>query len=332
MMEEQKLEWTCHECRSKLPKVGNLNTPVRNLRECDTNAARSEEQATGLGNVTFRKNKSDGNQKAKVSQLPITGSHRKIDDSLVSAISEQVHKVILLELPGIISNIMKTELLSIKEDLQDFRKSIDFISTGYDEMKITVDKLIKDNLVLYNENDALKSTVAGLSERLNTLEQHLREENVEIQGVPEHQNESLPKLLEQCSRVVGCSFKEEDVIKCTRVAKLNKESKLPRAIIVKFRSVRKRDEFYSAVYRYNKSNPNDKLNTSLLGIGGDKKSVFVSEHLSPTNKILHAAARQKAKELGYKFVWVKNGRIYVRKMEGSHYIIIKNRESLGLIC
>ncbi|KAF9794252.1 hypothetical protein SFRURICE_009629 [Spodoptera frugiperda] len=182
MMEEQNLEWICHECRSKLPKVGNLNTPVRNLRECDTNAARSEEQATGLGNITFRKNKSDGNQKAKVSQLPITGSHRKIDDSLVSAISEQVHKVILLELPGIISNIMKTELLSIKEDLQDFRKSIDFISTGYDEMKITVDKLIKDNLVLYNENDALKSTVAGLSERLNTLEQHLREENVEIQG------------------------------------------------------------------------------------------------------------------------------------------------------
>nr|XP_049707531.1 uncharacterized protein LOC126056909 [Helicoverpa armigera] len=255
-----------------------------------------------------------------------------MDDSLVVAVTEQVHKLILLELPGMISSIIKAELSSIKDDLQEFRKSIDFISSDYDEMKSTVEKLAKDNLTLSKENDTLKSTVSVLSDRLNNLEQHLREENLEIQGVTEHKNENLANLVEQCSRVVGYSFKEDDIVKCTRVAKLNKDSKLPRSIIVKFRSVRKRDEFYSAVYRYNKVNKDNKLNTSLLGISGDKKPVYVSEHLSPTNKMLHAAARQKAKELSYKFVWVKNGRIYVRKSVDSQYILIKNTDSLGLIC
>ncbi|CAB3230021.1 unnamed protein product [Arctia plantaginis] len=74
-------------------------------------------------------------------------------------------------------------------------------------MKTTVDKLAKDNLTLSKGNDALKSIVSALLEHLNNLEQHMREENLKIQGVPEHQNERLPKLLKQCASVVNCSFK-----------------------------------------------------------------------------------------------------------------------------
>ncbi|CAH0404537.1 unnamed protein product [Chilo suppressalis] len=45
------------------------------------------------------------------------------------------------------------------------------------------------------------------------------------------------------------------------------------------------------------------LNTAHLGYGGDKKSaVFVTEHLTPETKSLHAAARLKIKQLDYKFV------------------------------
>ncbi|XP_026730728.1 uncharacterized protein LOC113495927 [Trichoplusia ni] len=327
----QKCKWMCQECKSKLPKVGNINTPVRN--QDFANVSKGESHDSGLENFTIRKNKNDCNIKSNSSPQRTSSSHSiRVDDSLVAAVTEQVHKVILEELPGLITNIMKAELSSIKEDLQDFRKSIGFISADYDEMKTIVDKLVNDNSMLSKENEMLKLTMSEMSDRLNNLEQHLREENLELQGVPEHQNENLTNLMEQCSRVVGHSFKEDDVVKCTRVAKLNKDSKLPRAIIVKFRGVRKRDEFYSAVYRYNKTNPDNKLNTSLLGISGDKKPVYVSEHLSPTNKILHSAARQKAKEFGYKFVWVKNGRIYARKLVDSRYIIIKNKESLNLIC
>lgn len=143
---------------------------------------------------------------------------------------------------------------------------------GYDEMKTLDDTLVNDNIMLLKENDTLKSTVSELSGCLGSLEQHLREKNVEIHGVPEHHNENLPNLLKQCFHVVGSDFKVDDIVKCTRVVKLNKESKLPRTIIVKLKSSRKRDEFYAVVYRYDKRNPSNKLNTSLLRIGGDTKT------------------------------------------------------------
>lgn len=116
---------------------------------------------------------------------------------------------------------------------------------------------------------------------------------------------------------------EGEVVNCIRVAKQNKDSKVPRTIIAKFRNIKSRDAFYSAVYRYNKTNPNDKLNTALLGIAGDKRPVHVSKHLSPSNKILHMAARKKAREQNYQFVWVRNGRIYARKNPESSYLLIK---------
>lgn len=40
---------------------------------------------------------------------------------------------------------------------------------------------------------------------------------------------------------------------------------------------------------------------------------------------------KKAKDVGAKFVWVRDGRIFVRKNEQSHAIFIKNEESLKLI-
>ena len=115
---------------------------------------------------------------------------------------------------------------------------------------------------------------------------------------------------------------------CTRVASFNKDNKRPRAIVVKLCSTRRRDEIYSAVARYNKNHANNKLNTSLLGMGGDSSLIYVSEHLSPLNKSLHYAARQKATQLGFKFIWVRNGRIFMRKNETSKYVHVKNLATL----
>lgn len=335
MSKEMKSKWKCCECISKLPKAGNSNTPVRNInpsvKESEASSQVSDDETISRENITMRKQPSASQQLSPQRPVYSPSSHNK-DEDFISAISEQVLKAIKAELPGMITSILKSELSSIKTDMSDFRLSVDTMSTMHDEMKKMVETLVKDNASLSKKYTVINNTVTQLSERLNNLEQHLRENNLEIQGVPEFHSENLPILLQQCSKVVGHILQQDDVIKCTRVAKQNKESKLPRAIIVKFKNVRTRDEFYSAVYRYNKSNPNEKLNTSLLGIAGDRKPVFVSEHLSPANKSLHAAARKKAKELGYKFVWVKNGHIYVRKTVESKFILIKNNSSLDLIC
>ncbi|CAH2097389.1 unnamed protein product [Euphydryas editha] len=96
-------------------------------------------------------------------------------------------------------------------------------------------------------------------------------------------------------------------------------------------STRLRDQLLAAVVNYNRINPQEKLNSSHLGYAGLKSPVYVVEHLSPNNKALHAAARIKAKEMNYKYVWVRNGKIFVRKNEGAELIQIRNKNSLSKI-
>ncbi|CAH2211129.1 jg3024 [Pararge aegeria aegeria] len=73
----------------------------------------------------------------------------------------------------------------------------------------------------------------------------------------------------------------------------------------------------------------DKLNTSHLGIPGIKRAIYVMEHLSLKNKKLHAATRLAAKEQKYEYVWIRNGRIFVRKNNESGALWIKNTEALS---
>ncbi|CAK1554363.1 unnamed protein product [Leptosia nina] len=63
-----------------------------------------------------------------------------------------------------------------------------------------------------------------------------------------------------------------------------------------------RDTVLAAVITFNKKagNNTEKLNTSHLGISGSKYPIFVGEHLTSSQKQLHAKARLRAKELGYK--------------------------------
>lgn len=185
--------------------------------------------------------------------------------------------------------------------------------------------IIKENYLSVN------SEVCKLNDKINRLEQHLRECNIEIHGIVETKGENLHAITQKMCEAVAVNLSSSDLVSCVRVAKLNKDSNRPRTIIAKLCSRMRRDEVLSGVTRYNKANKGNKLNTLSLGLSDIRTPIYVSEHLSPHYKALHAAARLRAKERGYKFIWIRNGNIYVRKEESSRYILIKSDSSLELI-
>ncbi|XP_050665167.1 uncharacterized protein LOC126965571 [Leptidea sinapis] len=162
----------------------------------------------------------------------------------------------------------------------------------------------------------------------------MRESNVEINGLPEHRSENLSTTLISLAEAVGCSIGDADIQHVTRVAKLDKESTRPRAVIAKLRSARQRDTLLAAVTKFNKNKKaHEKLNSGHFGVSGSAPlaPIYVSEHLTPANKSLHAAARTTAKVSGYKYVWVRNGRIYMRKDESCSCILIRSHDTLKSI-
>lgn len=124
---------------------------------------------------------------------------------------------------------------------------------------------------------------------------------------------------------------EGDIVSVARTRKVDKNSNRPRAVVVRLSSIKARDDVLASVIKFNKSNKDNKLNSKHLGYGGTVSPVFISEHLSPANKSLHAETRKVARDKGYKFVWVRDGRILVRKHEGAAAKQIRNLDSLNFI-
>lgn len=295
---EMKSLWTCDACRCKQPRKGDhSNTPVRNT-------------PVEMEFVT---------QRVK---------SRTTTCSCLSATN--VREIIRDELRNILTNDLCPKIQELKNTVASFEVALTSINYDIEKLKSeqSTQSVQLNNLIKENEN--LRAANQTVTNRLMQLEQHTRAANIEIQCVPEHRQENLINTVQQLGKIIKCPVAEENIHFCARLAKMNAKSPRPRSILVKFSSPRLRDEFLAATIKYNKNNSTDKLNTSHLGIANTKKTpIYVVENLTPEGKLLHAAARRKAKELGFRFVWVRDGKIFVRKSEGSNYVYIRNHDTVS---
>lgn len=310
--------WKCTDCRKKEHK-GNINeTSIRpDQHNTRAKAKLSQVSPTAVGcNTPARNNQPQSRQVSTEDEddIPLTGK----------ALRAIINQEISCKLSNIIS-----EQKNLTDLVDSFQRTISFLSDRYDELKTALDVKTENITSLEKSNTTLQEAVQSLTKRLNNTEQHARANNVEIQCVPEDKSENVIDKLLDISKVIKSKVKDADISQCTRIAKKDSESTRPRSILVKFNTPRLRDEFLAAAIQFNRSHPQDRLNTSHLGATTDKvQPIYVVEHLSADNKSLHAAARARAKELGFKFVWVRNGRIFMKKSEDSDRIFIDSAEKL----
>lgn len=299
------LKWICPLCTQKCSN--NDSTPVRYNP-----------------NITMRPGK-----RQALNSPPNISNDQPITKNEMQEIIENVMMDMQKKFRDSIGDILTKELKPLKEEICEMKESMNFINHKYETIiqdnGDTRDKLRQ----LQEENGSMQSKIDDLTSRVNQLEQNSRMTNIEIQCMPEKKDENLLNLVIELGKTINCNISEDNLAHYTRIAKLKKDSVRPRSIIVQFNSSKKRDQYLAAAIKYNKLNPNDKLNSSHAGLPGPKSPIFICEHLSATNKALHAAARQAAKDKGYKYVWVRSGRVYMRKTEHSEYKIIRNINSLN---
>ncbi|CAB3254231.1 unnamed protein product [Arctia plantaginis] len=246
-----------------------------------------------------------------------------IDDALKSHLSELID-----EFSARMRAILDIELRQVKDELQDVKQAMQFVNEQFEDIERehkTSQICIKN---LQEQNTFMLSNITDLKSRINQLEQGTRSRNIEIQCLPEKKSENLVSIVKELGKTISCEIKDENIMRITRTAKINPENSRPRSIIVELNSSNKRDQFLVASINYNRANPTNRLNSSHAGCSGAKLPIYVTEHLSPSNKSLHAAARRVAKEKGYRFVWIRNGRILVRKTEQDRYIVIRDASVL----
>lgn len=229
-----------------------------------------------------------------------------------------------------INTIIKSDLDSIKSklaiiddnqsqlftDMESVKTSIEHQDGLQKGLTKRVDDIIKSTTTQESDITRMQLQIAKLEAELNNQQQRDRAFNLEINGILEKSNEKLIDYYCAMVRLLGIDSSTTDVVHMTRIRPLNPVPGRPKSIVVKLNSRLLRDAILSAI-RNRKG-----LSTCDLGIAGDQRKIFVNEHLTPSNKLLHRETRQKAAAAQYRFVWIRDGKIFVRKNDTSATIRI----------
>ncbi|XP_046677376.1 uncharacterized protein LOC124365440 [Homalodisca vitripennis] len=239
-----------------------------------------------------------------------------------------VTKEFLIQTLEAFKSEMFVELRRNAKEFTEFRTSLDFFSEKIDksnelmeELKLACNKQKKEMEEIKEENRVLKKSVATLEQRLRNMEQYSRQTNVEINGVPETNGEHMEELLKDVASSIGLELKKERVIAAHRVPTFSRNRTPP--IIVKFTTRQDRDDWLQA-FKEVRPITADKINRHF-----NKDKIFINEHLSPENKQLLGRVKEAARSKGYKYVWSREGKIFVRRENGEKCIRIDVSDDLG---
>ncbi|XP_063536684.1 uncharacterized protein LOC134746270 [Cydia strobilella] len=337
----QKAGWICPNCYGSARKGENQNTPIRNQFMLEAAAQLTDvDMKTPVSWVTQRQRSNKEHADQSQSRLLYQSGNRShqcltkedvrdvVCTELRNILSEEITKVLNRSVSAHLQDV-KAEITGLKEEIGKVKDSMDFINLQFEDIKKDTHHTSQECKRLTREVEVLQATNTELNQRITQIEQHSRACNVEIQCLPEHRSENLVTVIMQLAKTVSCDIKEDDIHHCTRTAKLDAASSRPRSVVVQMKSPITRDRLLASVIKFNKTHKDDKLNSSHLGLGGDKVPIYVAEHLSPYNRELHKAARKAAKDKNYKFVWVRSGRIFIRKDETSQAIVLKDLSSIS---
>lgn len=233
---------------------------------------------------------------------------------------------------GVISRDIQdliTNFEILKNKQEDMLKSIEFSSECVDQFNTKINEFasaLKKIEYLEKKVVDLEAENSVLKTEMEELHQYSRKNNVEINGVPEKNGENVLNIVKSIGNLVGVQFETSCIDACHRVRSHNPDRK-NKTIIVRFTSRLMKQNFQAAA-KLNKH----QLTSSKIGITSTSdQQIYVSDHLIPANKALLYKTKNVCREKNFKFVWVNDCKILVRKSETSRIIHIQNVTSLSKI-
>ncbi|XP_046674701.1 uncharacterized protein LOC124363496 [Homalodisca vitripennis] len=227
-------------------------------------------------------------------------------------------------------------LKAIQELTSEHKSSVKDFNTSYEVLN---DKLNENTLLLKEqttkiteymvkidqlsiENKILKDRIQVLEDKLDETDQYSRRNCVEIQGVPVKDNDVM-QAVKDVGSALGFDIQDTMIDACHTLGK-KPNSKDPPGIMVKF--VRRMDADTLLAKRRVKKD----LSTRHLNLPTDSP-VYLNESLTPMRRKLLAMARDEKRKQGYKWLWVRRGNIFLRKVDNGPVILIKSLSDLGKV-
>ncbi|KAJ8715224.1 hypothetical protein PYW08_005205 [Mythimna loreyi] len=244
-----------------------------------------------------------------------------------------------------------TTLESLRQDVNGFRHDLETVNSKIlmlSDEQTCIKKDVSDLQSINSINNskmqtvshellALQTTVANLSDQLRVKEQQGRINNLEITGIPVTKGENLINIVHNIAKKINFPITTTDIDYIHRVRRFkainssvntgesaSNVTPIPN-IIVKFTQRKRKSDMLAAV-RARRG-----LTTADAGLDGPAKPIFINDHLTPQNKQLYKQARLLAKESDYKYVWLSDCKILLKKNDTSKTLCVSSDTDLAKI-
>lgn len=233
------------------------------------------------------------------------------------------------KLEAIVQRAIDKQTQKIDKKMEDVMESINFCSSKIDDfvqqilkLETKIVEVEKENKELKQKNADLEKKVKQNSIQIEEIQQYSRNRNIQIDGIPELKDESLNNIINKIAiKIDEPLILNTDLQAIHRVPRRAGNQQQPNPIVVQFTNRQKRD----AILEKSKQK---KLSAADIIDNVPTSPIYINEHLTPYLKnILHEAKIKRTKK-EVKYVWVKNGKVYVRKNENTPAIIINAVEAL----
>lgn len=220
--------------------------------------------------------------------------------------------------------------------IKEIQKSINFLSEKYDiickenkkfskelvEIKKNHEELKKENKTLRNQIENLQKEIVHNEEKGNINSQNLLRNNIEIKGIPQKEDIDDQEIIKKNFNKIGIRSEKEDILEIRREENRNKNENVIK-IKLKNEHIKKHILEKSKQYYKNKG----KLTTLDINLKNNQNIIYINEELTPKLKYLFGKTKELRKK-GFKYIWIKNGKIFVRKNEEEEVLNINNEEKL----
>lgn len=314
---ERKDQWSCPDCLTRssaniTPSSPKLN-PTPNLPPLTM----PTEMETA--NVTLR------NRPSRPITPPGTASH-------VTGKCEEDNTID--ELKAYLTELIHSSMHSVKEAISDLTSAIRDQNKRIEQLEARVSLIEKKSEEIQIPNTSvLELTIAQLKAEISDRDQSMLSNDVEIAGCPEYPNENCIHLAQSIAKKIGLDLDEKDIVNAYRAGPvrpmsstttpaMNCETTRPRPLVVRLARTAPRDAMLRAA-RVRRN-----LTTEGLQLAGPLTSIYINERLTKHNRLLFQKARSMAREMQFKFVWTRDGRIFVCQGQGKPKYRIRTEDDL----
>jgi len=185
-------------------------------------------------------------------------------------------------------------------------KQFDVFNKKVDSMLSEIKALKIENEKISNENKYLSSEVSSLKLKIDNIEQFNLNKYIDITEIPQTTNENCSEIVKQIGLKTNTTI---NVIETKRIYINN--SKNSSIIIAKLETTEIKRTLIrnSNIFKLSANN--------ILSTWANEIELYVNERLTKDRRTIFGQARRTGKDKQFKFIWVSNGDILIKKNESS---------------